>query len=153
MSTTLKIINHFTLDSQGLQKIGKQGNIADLMSDEFSITDVTIAGTCHYRTSLLATATVNTAYDSSNDFPATFDYLFFWADVTMCLQIIGTATEARFKVLAKTPMVLAGYGSIVASAGTSVITGGTEPTYTAVSKVAVGNYSGGSGNYVLALID
>ncbi len=153
MSTTLKIINNFVLDSDGIQDIGKQGAIADLTTDQFSITDVTISGTIHRRKGSLATATVVTAYNASTDFPATFDYLFFWADVTMCVQVIGTATEARFKVLKQTPFVLSGFGSIVASAGTSIITGGTEPTYTAVSKIVIGNYSGGTGNYLLNLID
>lgn len=153
MSSTLKIINNFVLDSQGLQKIGKQGAIADLTTDQFSITDVTIAGTCHYRTGLLATATIATLYDSSNDLPATFDYLFFWADVTMYLQLIGSATHAVTKVLAKTPITLSGYGLVLGAANTTPITGGTEPTCTAVSKAVIGNYTGGSGNYVFAVID
>lgn len=150
---TLKIINNFTLDSDGILTLAKQGAAANLITDEQSLTTVTITGTCHYRKGTLATATANTIYDSSNDYPATFDYLFFWADVAMYLQLIGSATCSTQKVAALVPFVLAGYGIILGAANTTPITGGTEPVCTAVTKAVIGNYSGGSGNYVFGVID
>lgn len=146
---TLSIVNNFQLDSQGVLKTGKQGAAADGFSDEF---DITVTGTCQQLTGTLATATANTVFDS-DDFPATWLYLYYWADQISYIQIIGSGTNARFKVAAKQPFVLPGYNSILASADTTPITGGAEPSLTTISKVVIGNYSGNAMNYLFAVIN
>lgn len=147
---TLNIINNFELDSQGSVKTGKQGEIADAVTDQLP---VTVTGTCHHVTGSLATATVVTVYDDDNDVPADFDYLYFWCDVDMYIQIVGSGSNVIFKVEAFQPFVLPGFDTILAAADTTIITGGTEPTLTDIDSVVIGNYSGGTGNYLFAVID
>lgn len=147
---TLSIINNFSLNSQGIIKEGKQGAIADGMSDALGIT---VTGTCHYMTGSIATATVNTIYDDDNDFPVDWDYLYFWADGIVYLQFIGSATNVILKIAATQPFVLPGYDSLLAAADTVIITGGSEPTLTDIDSVVLGNYSGTTVNYVFAVID
>ena len=149
---TLKITNNFELVSQGITVVGKAGAIADAADAQFLIDAVTITGNLHRVANTLATATVVTIYDD-DDFPIDWDYGFFWADVDMYLQIIAGSTNCVFKVLAKVPFVIPGYDSILPAANSTLITGGTEPTMTDIDSIAVGNYSGGTGNYVLALMD
>ena len=153
MSATLKIINNFVLNAQGLDVIGKQGAIADAITDQYSITDVTITGNCHRVANTLATATVVTVYDDDDDVPADWDYLYLWADQNIYVQIIGPTMHVVFKVLAKVPFVLPGFDSIVAAANATLITGGTEPTMSDIDSVVLGNYSGSTANYVFAVID
>jgi hypothetical protein len=147
---TLSIISNFELDSQGRLKVGKQGAIADAITDAF---DITVTGTCHYIEGSLATATVVTVYDDDNDFPADFDYAYFWADVDMYIQIVGSGSNAIFKVEAQVPFWISGFDTILAAADTTIITGGTEPTLTDIDSIVIGNYSGGTGNYLFAVID
>lgn len=151
---TLKILNSFYLDSQGSVKTGKQGSIASLITDTF---DITVSGLCHHVTGELATATVITVYDDDNDFPAAWDYLFYWADQISYIQIIGTSQHVVFKVAAKQPFVLPGYDSLTAAglndSGATLITGGSEPSPGDIDSVAIGNYSGSTLNYLFAVID
>lgn len=150
---TLEIVNSLILTAQGIETAAKQGAIADSINEAFSITAVTITGNKIPRGFTLATATVAKLFDSAFDTPSTFDYAHFWADVDMYLQIITAATEFRIKVLAKVPFNIPGYGSMIASAGTTAITGGAEPAVAAIAKIYAGNYSGGSGNGILTIID
>ena len=157
MATTLKILNSFTLDSNGIETIGKQGAIADALTDKYSLatspTSLTISGTSKYMKGSLATATVNLLYDSSVDFPATFDYGFLWADQDSYIQVIGSSTNAVYKVGAQVPFVIPGYGKILAAANGTAITGGSEPSVAAVTKIYLGNYSGTTLNFVFAAIN
>lgn len=162
MAATLKIINNFVLTTQGgVSLTGKQGNAADAITDAFDFaTTATITGTAHYVSGQLATATVVTVYDDDDDKPADFNYLYFWADQDMYIQIIGATGNAVFKIAAKCPFVLAHPGTaaalqcgIVAVANTTPITGGTEPTLTDIDSVVLGNYSGTTANYLFAVID
>jgi hypothetical protein len=148
---TLEIVTNAVLDAQGLETVCKQGAIADSLSTAYSITAVTITGNKHQRGNALATSTIVKVYDSSTDTPATFDYLHFWADVDMYIQLITAGTEVRFKVLAKVPFIIPGYGSLIATAGTTAMA--AEPVVAAIAKIYVANYSGGSGNYVLTIVD
>ena len=148
--STLSIVSNFSLDSQGRLKTGKQGAIADADTDPF---DVTVTGTCHYVEGVLATAAVATAYDDDDDVPTDWDYLYFWGDQILYIQIIGPTMHVVFKVAATVPFWLPGYDSLVAAANATAITGGTEPTMSDIDSIVIGNYSGTSANYLLALID
>lgn len=147
---TLEIINNFSLDSNGRIKTGKQGAAADGFSEEFPLA-ATIAGTCHFIEGLLSTAAVLTVFDDDDDVPADWDYLYFWADQDMYIQLIST-TNVIFKCQAKVPFTLS-YDSLLAAANATAITGGTEPTLVDIDSVVLGNYSGTPANFLFALID
>ena len=149
MATTVDILNNLTMSSQGRTVAAKQGAAAN---DAADVVSITVDGVIHDMIGSLATATVVTVWDDDNDKPADWDYLFFWADVDMYIQIIGSTTNVIFKVLAKVPFTLT-YDSMLAAADTTIITGGTEPTLTDIDSVVIGNYSGGTGNYVFAVFD
>jgi hypothetical protein len=156
VAVSLNIVNNYDLEAQGISLVGKQGNITDAVDDPYNIasdTTVTIAGNRMNPGGTLATASVQLVYDASVAPLATFDYGHFWADQDACIQLITSATEVRFHVRAKVPFVIPGFGKMVASAGTSAIAGNSEPTYTTIAKIYVGNYSGNSMNYILTLID
>ncbi len=152
--STLTIINNFLLDSDGVETIGKQGVTTDAITDGYSLatSGLTITGTSKLLKGQLATATVNLLYDASVDFPATFDYLFLWTDQTCYIQVIGSATNATLKIAAQVPYTLSGFGSILAAANGTPISGGSEPAVSAVSKVYLGNYSGNLLNYLFAVV-
>jgi hypothetical protein len=147
---TLSLVNNFELVTQGNTYTGKQGAASAAFATEL---EVTVTGTIHSVTGVLATASVVTVYDDDNDVPADWDYLYFWADVDMYIQIIGSGSNVIFKVEATQPFVLPGFDTILAAADTTAITGGTEPTLTDIDSVVIGNYSGGSGNFLFAVID
>ena len=162
MAVSLKIINNFVLATQsGVSLTGKQGNATDAITDQFDFaTTATITGLAHYCPGQLATATVVTIYDDDDDKPVDFNYLYFWADQDMYIQIIGSTGNAVFKVAAKVPFVLSHPGTvagsqcgIVAVANTTPITGGTEPTLTDIDSIVLGNYSGTTANFIFAVID
>lgn len=148
MSATLSLLNNFSTTIQGNVITGKQGAVADSFSTAYALS---ITGYTHRVINTIATATVNTIYDASNDFPATFAYAHFWADHIVYLQIVGSATNGVFKIAPFVPFTISGYGSILAAATTTLITGGAEPAVTAVSKIAVGNYSGSAANFILSI--
>lgn len=150
MSATLSIINNFTVSSQGIAKSGKQGTYSDSFNEAF---DITVAGSVHQVTGVLATATVATVYDDDDDVPADWDYLFYWADQDSYIQIIGPTMSVVFKVAAKQPFVLPGFDSLTAAASATAITGGSEPAPSDIDSVVIGNYSGSSMNYHFAVID
>lgn len=149
--STLSIINNFELDSNGRVKSGKQGAADDGADEPYE--GLTVSGTCHLVEGSLATATVVTVYDDDNDVPADFDYLYLWCDQAVYIQIIGSGSNAIFKVAAKVPFVLSGFDTVLAAADTTAITGGTEPTLTDIDSVVIGNYSGNTANYLFAVID
>src|SRR3990167_4014662 len=147
---TLSIINNLSLPTQGNTFTGKQGLAANGFSTALTIT---VTGTVHSVVGSLATATVVTVYDDDNDVPADLDYLYFWSDVDMYIQLIGSGSNVIFKNEASQPFVLPGFDTLLAAADTTIITGGTEPTLTDIDSVVIGNYSGGTGNYVFAVFD
>jgi len=156
VAVTLDIITNFDLEAEGISLLGKQGSSDSAFTDSYRVSDdatITITGNSHRFANTLATATAVLAYDSSSSPIATFDYGHFWADVDMYIQIISAATNVIFKVRAKCPEVIPGYGKLLAAANTTPITGGAEPSVAAVAKIYLGNYSGGTGNYILTLID
>lgn len=150
MSATLSIISNFSLPLQGITVTGKQGNTTDAATVAWT---ETVTGAIKDMIGTLATATVATVYNSSNDLPATFGYLFYWADQDSYIQIIGSGTNAIFKVAAKTPFWLPGNGTILAAANTTPIAGNSQPVLTNVASVVIGNYSGQTLNYRFAVIN
>ncbi len=161
MAIKLSIFNNFELTSNGYRTIsGKQGAIADADTVSLDLstaglpfsTAPAIAGTAHYMPGTLATATVVTAWDDDDDKPIDFDYLYYWADQDSYIQIIGSATNAVFKIMAQMPFTLS-YDQIVAAANTTPIAGGTEPTGTDIDSIVIGNYSGNTMNYLFCVVD
>lgn len=147
---TLEIVNNFSLAAQGVTAAGKQGSADDNFADAF---EVTVSGTYHKLVGSLATAAVAVVYDDDDDFPADWDYLYYWADQVSYVQLVGSGSNVVFKVAAKQPFVLPGYDSLLAAANTTAITGGSEPTLTDIDQVVVGNYSGNTMNYLFCVID
>lgn len=150
---TLNIWNYASLVSQGSEKTVKQGTYTDTPQTPFALT---VTGTCEDPTGSLATATVRTIYDSSTQFPATFDFTHYWADQNSYIQFVFAATNVILPVLAKVPFNLAPLAASLvglAVADTTIITGGAEPTLTNLSKVVIGNYSGSTMNYRFLLVD
>ncbi len=139
MAGSLSITNNFSLNNQGQIITGQQGAITTAPTAAFVIATT---GTSKYLEGTLATATVVTAYNAANDFPATFIYAFYWADQVSYIQLVGSATNCVLKVAA----------TQLAAASTSIITGGSEPAVETLAKIVLGNYSGVSMNYILAII-
>lgn len=151
MSATLSIIDNFSLDAgNGLIKTAKQGNAADPPTTSW---DVTVDGPNMFKEGSLATATVQKVYDSTIDSPSVFDYAHYWADQDSYIQFITAATNFIVKVAAKSPFNLSGFGKLLAAANTSAITGGAEPSVAAITAIYIGNYSGNTMNWTIAVVD
>jgi len=154
MAQTLKIINTVTMQSTltGLPTLGKHGAATLGQTDpyELSLTNGLVFDVAH----TLATATVATLWDDDSNFPATFNYLHFWADQDCYLQLINNSigTNVVHKLIKLLPFDLS-HESFVATANTTLITGGTEPTADTMDSIALGNYSGSTLNYHLLLFD
>ena len=149
---TLSIINNFSLPLLGNTFTGKQGAAADDFLEPF---EHTVDGKIHYVSSTLATASAVTLWDEDNDAPTTGDYIFFWADQDVHLQLIAQATNVIVPVEANVPFVLGGGSTglkILAAADTTAITNGGS-TLSQIDSVVLGNSSGSTVNYVFALID
>ena len=146
---TLSLWNYFSLQSNGVEKAGKQGSIAEAAQTPF---DITVTGTCLLDSGSLATATVRTVFDDDANFPADWDYLWYWADQDSYIQLIGSGSNVILKVEAKVPFVLS-FDSLLAAANTTIITGGAEPSLTDIDSVVIGNYSGSTMSYVFAVVD
>ncbi len=147
---SLSIVNNFSLLSNGRYKYGKQGLADAALATALAIS---VNGTTHYVEGSLATASIVTVFDDDDDVPADWVYLYYWADQISYIQIIGSATNAIFKVAATQPFVLAGYDSILAAANTTPIAGNSEPTLTDIDSIVLGNYSGSTMNYLFAVIN
>lgn len=157
MAVKLKILNKVVFVSvNGKEYTFHQGDSTDSPDDEYDVaaedTTSTTDGEIHLVEHALATATVVTVYDDDNDVPTDWDYMFFWADVDMYLQLVGSGTNVILKTRKKIPFVWH-YDSLLAAADTTIITGASEPTLTDIDSIVVGNYTGGSGNYVFAVFD
>lgn len=150
---TLNLTNFFSLVAQGTERTGKQGTSTDAFQTPFP---VTVTGTGEFLTGSLATATVRTIHDDTTDFPASIDYLYYWADQNSYIQLVFATTNVILPVLAKVPFVLGPLAANLvglAAANTTIITGGTQPTLTDLDKVVIGNYSGSTMNFSFAVID
>lgn len=146
---TLNIVSNFELLAQGLLLTGKQGLSTSGPSEPFQ---VTVSGLAHRVVGSLATASVVTVFDDDDDVPADWDFMHLWADQDLYVQVIGSGSNAIFKVLAKVPFTLT-YDSLLAAANTTPITGGAEPSLTDIDSIVLGNYTGSTANYVAAFVD
>lgn len=149
MSATLEILDTFDVEINGVAYSGKQGAAADNDDTPF---EVTLTGQIHNTGTTLATATVAKAWDKDTHFPITFLQLYFWYDQDVYLQFVTAATNVIIKCTAKTPYRLT-YNGLLAAANTTDITGGAEPTLAALDHINVGNYSGNTANYLLAVMN
>jgi len=147
---TLYLWNNFSLPVQGNEKTGKHGTATDDPKVPF---EYTVTGTTQGDVGSLATASVRQIWASESDYPTTFDYFHFWADQDCYLQFVTASTNFIVKVEAKIPFVLPGFGTLLAAANTTAITGGTEPTLAAIATINLGNYSGSTLNYTFTTID
>jgi hypothetical protein len=149
MAGTLSITTQFELESLGRTIRGKQGESTAAWDTPF---EISVTGTIHEMIGSLATATVVTVYDDDNDAPTDWDYLWYWADQDSYIQLVGSGTNVILKVEQYVPFVLS-FDSLLAAADTTIITGGSEPSLTDIDSVVIGNYSGNTMSYHVALID
>lgn len=147
---SLNLWNSFEFTSQGVQRTGKQGLAASAFPEPYA---VTVNGTGHFLTGSLATATVVTVYDDDDDVPIDWVYLHIWADTAYYVQLIGATSNVIVKLAAKQPFVLPGFDSLLAAVNTTKITGIAEPTLEDIDSIVLGNYSGGTMNYTVAVIN
>ena len=154
MAQTLKIYNTIELVSTltGGITVAKHGaaSLSRSTAYELSLTNGLVFDVWH---TLLNNAVV-TLWDDDNQFPDTFENLWFWADQDCYLQLINNSigTNVVLKLIKLQPFTLSSE-SFVATANTTLIAGGAEPTADTMDSIALGNYSGSTLNYRLLLFD
>lgn len=152
MSVSNLIVNNFSLTTQGQTITGNQGLSANAFGAALT---QTVAGTVKHFTGTLATATIATLYNTTNDLPATF--LYFWlcvdqgASDNVQVQVIDSATNVIHALLANVPFVLHN-SHMLAAASTTAITGASQTSLNTIAKIVLGNYSGVTLNYEYAVI-
>ncbi len=135
MSTTINIINNFSVEIDGIPYIGKQGSTDGAITDSYGIT---ITGDAYVVPFTLVGSAIKTLWDEDSNYPADYAYVFIWADTDMYIQVIGQASQFSFKQLAKVPWVMT-YGKMLAAANTTPLA--AEPTVTDVDSLLVLNPS------------
>ena len=145
---TIDIWNYFSLDAQGETVTGKHGTITDLRETP---TTLTVTPTVYRKIGTLANDSAATLWDEDAGDFNTFEFLHFWADQRCYLQLVSEATNVVLKLLAKAPFTLS-TEYLLAAEDTTII-GGSEPSATAMDSIVLGNYSGVTINYKLALVD
>ena len=151
MAATLKIINNAEIVLLGETVTVKQGSTDDGIKTAFEFS-VTGEGS-HIPAGILATASAATIWDDDTHQPDDFDYFIYWADQDSYIQIIGSGSNAIFKVEAKMCFVIPGFDTILAAADTTKITGGSEPSLTDIDNITIGNYSGETMNFKFLCVD
>jgi len=149
VADTLQVVNYFKLTAQGLLTVGKQGETADDVDTPYSLT---ITGPFHHLTAQLGTASIMTLWNGAVNSPASFKYLFLWADRDVYLQLVTASKNVVIKVAAKLPFVLPG-DVILPTTNTTSITGGAEPAPETITLATLGNYSGQTADVVFAVIN
>lgn len=149
MAATLNIRCSFEAEINGRTITGNHGLTTDGPTDDFAIT---VDGQSCYKPDQLATASVRTLWDEDSERPADFDYMFFWADQDIYLQIIGSSTNVTLKVKAKVPIIL-GHDEILAAANTTALSAGVTPTMENIDSILISNVSGSTANYLFFAID
>jgi hypothetical protein len=150
----LNIIDRFSIEVNGTTFAANHGESDTLASEFYAFSESpTVTGLIYTYIGQIPTATVRTAWDEDSNFPTDFDYLWFWADQTVYLQLIGQTGSETVKVRKYAPFKLSGYGSIRPVASTALITGSSEPSMEEIDSIAIGNYSGSTANVKLFLFD
>ena len=145
MSVDLNIIANLTCEVNGVTVTDHQGEVTDLFNDAFALA---ITGVYFQRQGTIADATVTTIYVAANELPATSKYIQIWTDDDIYVQVIGSATHAIFKTIGMVPFTIPN-GAVLGVASTTVIA--AEPTTTAIAKIVLGNYSGGTVNWRMSM--
>ncbi len=146
---TLNIWEYFSVVSQGTEKTGKQGTSTDAPQTPFA---VTVDGLVHQVTGQVDDDEIQTIWDEDDDAPGDMAYFHFWADQDCYLQIIATATNVVFPILAKVPFVLSG-NTLLAAANTTPLVAGATPSTTEIDSIIVSNVSGSTLNFVASIVD
>lgn len=147
--STLNVKSSFELSVNGRTITGKQGAAVDDADTAFGIT---VDGKTYPADNSIADDAVRTLWDEDSNFPQDFDFLFFWADQDVDLQLIGSSGNVTIKVRAKVPFVL-GYDDILPAANTTLLSAGVAPTYESIDSVVLANNSGSTANYFMCLVD
>ena len=98
------------------------------------------------------TAAVRTIFDEDNQFPANWDFMFFWSDQDLYLQLIGSAGNVVLHIKALVPFIL-WHDEILPAANTTLLVAGATPTMEDIDSILISNVSGSTANYFLALVD
>jgi hypothetical protein len=145
---TLKITNAISLTSQGVLTEGKQGTAANPATTPY---ELTVTGTVHKRIGTAADEAETLIYDSTVDFPATWDYLFFWCDQSVQLNLVTSATGFTVEVTQYQPFVLSSQKILGQADATNLA---AQATTTVIDEITMGNYDADATcNYVLILVD
>ena len=144
MSANLDLINNLEITVRGKTISVWQGTADDSLPAD--VMRLSVDGNTNYQPFTIGTGVARELWNSSEDKPADFDFMFFVADQNMFLQVICTATNFIVPVLAGVPFVLAPKtdaltAKALAAANTTAISG-TAPTVTAIAKIVVQNNSG-----------
>jgi len=136
------------MDSQGINISGKQGMASNPATTPLSIT---VSGTVHSMIGTASDEAETILWATATDPPATWDYLFFWADQAVQLQMVATASAATFEVAQYAPFVLSNYKMLGIATNTQLA---AQATTTAIESILMGNYDADATcNYRLVLID
>jgi hypothetical protein len=147
MSATLEIINNYSVETFGRTYRGHQGD-ADQDFDE--AVEVTITGHVHEAIGLLGTGAGRTLWDDDDDNPTGFEYLYFTADQTVYVQLIGATTHAIVEVEADVPFTMR-KDTILGAANTTALA--AAPSMEEIDSVRIWNQSGNDCNYHLSILN
>ncbi len=151
ITTILEVSGHGTIT------IGKHG----AQSDSIQVPKViTVTGTLGEKRSSLAASGLATLYDKATEsavIPATFNFLYFWADQDYQIQLITASTEVTHSGAAEVPTILS-EGGALGSVGLLASAGTTNNTAVAVlatvDEITIHNISSTTAmNYHLILVD
>lgn len=152
---TLKTTCTISMSSQGITVDGKHGAASDAST---TAVEMTVTGTVHERIGTVGDSAGAVMFASSgasgDDLPSAFDYLFFWSDQNVHIQLMDVANSnwAEIGVTAKHPFIMSDGDILVHDSDTSAISDASA-TLNAIDKIVVGNSSGATANYHLILVD
>jgi len=157
----LNIINSFALSgvpTAGGPYVGWQGPYNGLATTALNIANLSatvlsgnaLSGLVYEGGGTLATATALKIYDSSVHKPATFNYVWIWADQACYVQTIATATNCVYQMLPTVPQTFS-LNTCLGAANTTPIST-SAPSTTAIATIYLGNYSGTTMNWSIAVI-
>jgi hypothetical protein len=144
----LKVTTSISMSTQGLTIDGKQGTASNPAATPLT---VTVTGTVYRLVGTIADEAELIIYDSTNDYPATWNNLFFWCDQSVQLQFVTSATGCTFEVTQYQPFVLSSQKMLGIATATNLA---AQATTTVIDEITIGNYDADTtANYVLILVD